>query len=417
MFCPSCGTQIPNDALFCLQCGRSMSVAPNAAALRTPKMEPIPSAPVETADSPGQRPRRSSLRFLVLFAGALVVLALSALLVGRTVHSAHSSSAPHSTTTVDERKRLQVPIKLSPGDIASGFSGAVVILESYNEEGQKFSQGSGFIFSPEGKVLTNYHVIRGASRMQARMRDQSTHDVEWIVGYDIQHDLAALKIAGDSLPAVHLGNSAVVRTGDHVTALGAPLGLENTLSDGIISAVRQDGPFRVFQTSTPISHGSSGGPLFDDFGDVIALIVSTVEAGENLNFAVPIDSARGLLTSTHNTSFGELLSATTVRQAILDSSLSLPAQTVPVDLVVPKQGATLSGSFSITGGFGNDLAVRLIGPSGNLVWNPGVLQNSASLNLRLMVPGRYKLVFDNKVSPWWVSAKTISGTVELSYYR
>jgi S1-C subfamily serine protease len=308
------------------------------------------------------------------------------------------------------------PVKLSPGEIEGKYCDAVVTLESYNDQGQKLSQGSGFIFSVEGKVLTNYHVIRGASRMRARLRDQSTRDVESIAGYDIEHDLAALKISGGEFPVVRLGSSAAVKTGDHVTALGAPLGLEYTLSDGIISAIRDFGQSRIFQTSAPISHGSSGGPLFDDFGHVVGVIVATVEAGENLNFAVPIDSAKRLFAGDRNTTFAELLLATTVRQQILNSSLSLPPQVVPVDVVVPKQGATLFGSFSIVGGMRNDLGLRLIGPDGNIVWNAGVLQNSASLNLRL-AHGRYRLVFDNKVTSWWVSPKTISGTVELSYYR
>jgi serine protease Do len=113
----------------------------------------------------------------------------------------------------------------------------------------------------------------------------------------IEHDLAALRITGVSLPSVHLGTSAAIKTGDHVTVLGAPLGLESTLSDGIVSAVREAGSLRIFQTSAPISHGSSGGPLFDDYGSVVAIAVATIESGENLNFAVPIDSAKTLLSN------------------------------------------------------------------------------------------------------------------------
>jgi S1-C subfamily serine protease len=187
------------------------------------------------------------------------------------------------------------PVKLSAGEISTKYSDAVVVLENYNDQGQKASQGSGFICSPDGTVLTDYHVIRGASRMTARMHDQSVHDVEYISGFDMQHDLAALKIEGTDLPSVRLGNSLAVKTGDHVVALGAPLGLDSTLSDGIISAIRDAGSFRLFQTSAPISHGSSGGPIFDDYGNVIALAVALMEAGENLNFAVPIDSAKPLL--------------------------------------------------------------------------------------------------------------------------
>jgi len=203
------------------------------------------------------------------------------------------------------------------------------------------------------------------------MRDQTELEVEYISGFDNQHDLAALKISGNGLPCVHLGDSSTVQTGDHVTALGAPLGLESTLSDGIISAVRERGSFRIFQTSAPISHGSSGGPLFNDFGDVIAIAVATVEAGENLNFAIPVDVVKPLLATEHQTSFAELLTQTTVHQTIITSSLSIPAQVFGLDIAVPPQGGMLIGSFSIAGGMGNDLGLSIVSANGGVVWNGG----------------------------------------------
>jgi hypothetical protein len=149
---------------------------------------------------------------------------------------------------------------------------------------------------------------------------------------------------------------------------------------------------------------------------VIAVAAAIVEAGENLNFAIPIDLARPVLTQTRHLSFEELRSMTEVRQSILNSSISIPPQIVSVDLVVPQQGGLISGSFSISGGLGNDLGVRLLSANGSVVWNAGVIQNSGNLNLRLR-GGRYKLVFDNKVGPFWISSKTMSGTIEFSYYR
>jgi len=194
------------------------------------------------------------------------------------------------------------------------------------------------------------------------------------------------------------------------------MGLESTLSDGIISAVREIGSFRIFQTSAPISHGSSGGPVFDDYGNVVALAVATIETGENLNLAVPIDTAKALLRDEHQTSFVELLAMTAVHQPILSSSLSVPPQVVTLDLVVPPQGGLLAGSFSISGGLGNDLGVSVVSANGGLAWNGGVIQRYCNLRIPLR-GGRYKLVLNNHVGPLWTSSKTISGTVELSYYR
>jgi hypothetical protein len=156
--------------------------------------------------------------------------------------------------------------------------------------------------------------------------------------------------------------------------------------------------------------------MFDDYGDVIGLAVATIEAGENLNFAVPIDSAKTLLTSEQRTSFAELLSTTAVHQSILASSISIPPRAVAFDVVVPSQGGTLIGSFSIAGGAGNDLGVSLVAATGGPVWNGGIIRRVGNINIRLQ-GGRYKLVLNNKMGPFWVSSKTLSGSIELHYYR
>jgi S1-C subfamily serine protease len=383
-----------------------MSVAPNATEGKS-----------EEVTTSGRRPWPIQKLFLGL--AAIVVLGCGIFLyvsyVNKKFSPGTASPAVGSAVTDTRPETAPAPVTVSPGEIGAKYSNAVVVLESYNDQGQKVAQGSGFICSPDGKVLTNYHVIRGAARVQAQMHDQSTHDVEYITGVDMQHDVAALQIEGNGLPSVHLGNSSAVKTGDHVTALGAPLGLESTLTDGIISAVREVGAFRIFQTSTPISHGSSGGPLFDDYGDVVALAVSTIETGENLNFAVPIDAAKVLLKAEHQTTFAELLASTTVHQAILTSSLSVPPQVIGLDVVVPPQGGLLSGAFSVVGGLGNDLGVSVVSGN-NVVWNGGVIRGNGNLSIPLR-GGRYKLVFNNKMGPFWVNAKTVSGSIELTYYR
>ena len=200
--------------------------------------------------------------------------------VGQPSHDA-SSQQTSKSASANLTKEPPAPVKLSPGEIAAKYADAVVVLESYNDQGQKQSQGSGFIVSDRGEVSTNYHVIRGSARMVARTHDDTSHEVGYIAGFTPEHDVATVRIEGAGLPFVHLGSSDGVKAGDHVTVVGAPLGLESTVSDGIISAVRGTGVFHIFQTSAPISHGSSGGPLFDDYGNVVALAVATIEQGEN----------------------------------------------------------------------------------------------------------------------------------------
>jgi hypothetical protein len=382
-----------------------MSVAPNAT---TPTKAAVPSGKIQLF---------SIGRMLLIIVAVAALVGVFAYLKDRPLEARTAKSAESPTVPGGKAEQQPPPpVKLLPGEIASKYADAVVVLDNYNEQGQSASQGSGFVSSSDGIVLTNYHVIRGASRMAVRTHDQSIHEVEYVAGFDMQHDIAALKISGDGLSSVPLGSSSIVKTGDHVTALGAPLGLESTLSDGIISAVRETRSFRVFQTSAPISRGSSGGPLFDDYGNVIAMAVATIEAGENLNFAVPIDSAKVLLKSERQTSFAELLSETAMHQPILASSISLPPQVTALDIAVPPQGGILVGSFSIAGGLGNDLGVSLAADNGGLVWNGGIIKNFGNLNLRLR-GGRYKLVLNNKMGAFWISPKTVSGTIELSYYR
>lgn len=372
MFCPSCGKEIPEDSRFCLGCGKAIHVV----ALRRDHLKGPPIR---------QRAFRAAfITFagLILLGGVAVYYeSTTGRASGATPATTHNDPADARTVTPKPDQPPAPVVKLSPGEIASKYADSVVVLENYNDQGQKTSQGSGFISSTDGVMLTNYHVVRGASRMVARSHDQSIHDVEYVLGYDMQHDIAALKISGGGLPSVHLGESTSVKTGDHVTVLGAPLGLESTLSDGMISAVRDAGSFRIFQTSAPISHGSSGGPLFDDYGNVIALAVATIEAGENLNFAVPIDSAKTLLKAEDQISFAELLSRTAVRQPILPSTISVPPQVVTLEIAVPQQGGVLAGSFSIAGGLGNDMGVSLIASNGGVMWGGGIIQNSGNLNV------------------------------------
>src|SRR5580693_307703 len=170
MFCPSCGTQVPDESSFCMKCGRSMLVPPNVVA---PKVENVPHSAIRAA-------RLSKPVVVSVWAVAAIVIVVFVLMARMAPSSGHSLKSPDGASVTGSPAAPQNPVKLSTGEIAAKYSDAVVVLENYNEEGQKAAQGSGFIFSPEGKVLTNYHVIRGASRMVARMHDQSTHEVEYM---------------------------------------------------------------------------------------------------------------------------------------------------------------------------------------------------------------------------------------------
>jgi hypothetical protein len=114
-------------------------------------------------------------------------------------------------------------------------------------------------------------------------------------GYDLDNDLVVLQVDGVGTQPVTLGDSDKVAAGQPVVVVGNPAGLEQTVSNGLVSAIRELNGQRLFQISAPISAGSSGSPVFDDRGEVIGVAVSSIEAGQNLNFAVPINYAKTLL--------------------------------------------------------------------------------------------------------------------------
>lgn len=164
-------------------------------------------------------------------------------------------------------------------------------------------QGSGFVIDPEGVIVTNNHVIEGASEIIIDFHDGSKLNAE-LVGTDAKTDLAVLRVKADKpLPYVKLGSSDNARVGDWVMVIGNPFGLNSSVSVGIISARNRDiqsGPYdNYIQTDAAINQGNSGGPLFDKNGDVIGVntaIFSPSGGGSvGIGFAVPSDTARSVV--------------------------------------------------------------------------------------------------------------------------
>jgi trypsin-like peptidase len=183
--------------------------------------------------------------------------------------------------------------------------------------------GSGVVVDSNGVIVTNLHVIRGASKASVRLADGDVYDSVSVVDFNVRMDLAVVRIQGFKLAAVELGDSDGLVVGEPVFAIGAPKGLAQTISEGIVSAVRDSGDgYRVVQTTAALSPGSSGGGLFDRLGRLIAVTTFRIKDGESLNFAVPINYARGMLSTTSTLTLEQL-------NARLDSSGSAlaPART------------------------------------------------------------------------------------------
>ena len=155
---------------------------------------------------------------------------------------------------------------------------------------------TGFAISNDGKIVTNLHVVQGSPELQVVFSDGSKKEVKRVLSYRREYDLAILKVEGETADFLSLGNSDKVSSGDKVIAIGNPFGVfDYTVSDGLISAVRDMGGRRILQTTAPISVGSSGGPVFNEYGEVIGIATFIAQGGQNLNFAIPSNYLRKML--------------------------------------------------------------------------------------------------------------------------
>ena len=154
--------------------------------------------------------------------------------------------------------------------------------------------GSGVVVSSEGVIFTNQHVIDEAQSVAVRLHNGDVYSQVDLVAVDELRDIAVLKISGFDLTVASLGNSNSIEVGDSVSVVGAPRGFSGTLTSGVVSAKRRLNGVELIQIDAAISPGSSGGAVFNAEGEVVALAVSQFEDGQNLNFAIPINYARGL---------------------------------------------------------------------------------------------------------------------------
>ncbi len=159
--------------------------------------------------------------------------------------------------------------------------------------------GSGFIFGSDGRILTNGHVVDGADTVTVKLKD-GREFVGKVLGIDTVTDVAVVKIEANNLPVVSLGKSEQLQPGEWAIAIGNPLGLDNTVTVGIISATGRsssdvgipDKRVNFIQTDAAINPGNSGGPLLNQRGQVIGMNTAIIQGAQGLGFAIPIDRAQ-----------------------------------------------------------------------------------------------------------------------------
>ena len=235
-----------------------------------------------------------------------------------------NSSTSNQSTTILEGERENIVIDITKIDTSKVMTQAEVYAANVNStvgittsittnywgyQTTSAASGSGFVFSKDGYILTNYHVVEDSNSITVSMYDGNTYDAK-LIGYDESNDVAVLKVEATDLTPVVLGNSDNLNVGDSVVAIGNPLGeLTFSLTSGSISAKDREitmsngSTMQLMQTDCAINSGNSGGALFNMYGEVIGITnakYSSSSSGasiDNIGFAIPINKARSIAES------------------------------------------------------------------------------------------------------------------------
>lgn len=250
--------------------------------------------------------RYAGLKGAAIGAGGVLLVAAGGIWMGSKAftHGPKSASASVShlpATALQTEKSASATTQPaasnpeSPDQLFASRSPAVVRVIAHDSN-FNVRLGSGFFISKDGLLVTNYHVIREADFASVLRDDNTTMYVEGIAAQDKSADLAILKVNVSEVPFLKIGSDEPPKVGTKVYAIGNPDGLTNTLSEGLVSGLRNSSNHLVaIQTSAAISHGSSGGPLMTADGAVVGVTSATLIDGQNLNFAVPAGQVRQLI--------------------------------------------------------------------------------------------------------------------------
>jgi S1-C subfamily serine protease len=207
------------------------------------------------------------------------------------------ASSPGDQEALDAYSRVIVTV-------AELLGPAVVNLRAVASEGGRRAgggSGSGFLFTPDGFLLTNHHVVRGASRIRVRLNDGREVSGR-VVGADPWTDVAIVQAEASGLPHAELGESTGLRVGQLVVAIGSPFGFDSTVTAGVISALGRTlrsitGHLvdNVIQTDAALNPGNSGGPLLDSRGRVIGINTAIIQSAQGICFAIPINMAKRIV--------------------------------------------------------------------------------------------------------------------------
>ena len=266
------------------------------------------------------KPVKKNQMGLKITALALCCALVGGAVGGGVVWGVTRSGGSSTEVNVSSRPATQVALKqvdgktaMTDAEVYAANANSVVSINVTGTSGTNFfgqpvqtaSAGSGFVLTKDGYIVTNYHVVKDADTVKVTMYNGDEYDAKY-VGGDEDYDIAVIKVEATNLQPVTLGDSDNLNVGDHVLAVGNPLGeLTFSMSGGMVSCVNRainvDGtPFNMIQTDASINPGNSGGPLFNQYGEVVGIVSAkyssySSESVEGLGFAIPINDVIAMI--------------------------------------------------------------------------------------------------------------------------
>ena len=266
------------------------------------------------------KPVKKNRMSLKITALALCCALVGGAVGGGVVWGVTRSGGSSTEMNVSSRPATQVALKqvdgktaMTDAEVYAANANSVVSINVTGTSGTNFfgqpvqtaSAGSGFVLTKDGYIVTNYHVVKDADTVKVTMYNGDEYDAKY-VGGDEDYDIAVIKVEAADLQPVTLGNSDNLNVGDHVLAVGNPLGeLTFSMSGGMVSCVNRainvDGtPFNMIQTDASINPGNSGGPMFNQYGEVVGIVSAkyssySSESVEGLGFAIPINDVIAMI--------------------------------------------------------------------------------------------------------------------------
>lgn len=312
-YCPYCGAGLDVDMRLCPKCGKPFEEG---------KANPhITGKHIKEGSAEGSEltysiplndtPQKKRHGGLIVFVIAVILAGLAAgLYFGGVFKPKEEPIVPFSDNTA----------------AIADASNSVVMLNCYDKDGEMYATASGFVVFDDSVIVTNYHVIeQDAYRVTAQTEKGDSFDCPTVLAWDADKDIAILKAERHTgLSLLTPGSTENLQKGEKVVAIGSPLGLINSVSTGVFSGFVTDDAGTTLQFTAAISHGSSGGALFNDAGEVIGVTFATLQDGQNINLAVPIEDVARLYEKSK-----------TVKQMNLEAFYDTFDHTPPIQIYTP----------------------------------------------------------------------------------